>query len=630
MTIATVSEFVDAVGQCHLLEPEQLAELTGDIQSRFAEPRQLAKELMQRGWLTPYQVNHLLQGRHGDLVLGPYLLLERLGDGVASQVFKARHQRVGRVVALKVVAKERLANPEAVRRFHQEMQATAKLAHPNAIFAYDADQIGDAYCIAMEYVEGADLARLVKQRGPLPVAVACDYIRQAALGLQHAHEQGLVHRNIKPSNLLLAGAHPPPNRPTAHGIVKVLDLGLARLQWPMGDEGGRTVLPEGMVMGTPDYIAPEQAVNAGKADARADLYGLGCSLYFLLTGQPPFPGGSLAERLIKHQYEEPVAVEQLRPEVTQAVAAILRKLMAKRPDDRYQTAAAAAEALAATQDKASAIPGQDRTNVELSPPQDTAESDTPFFATPSQVPRSRKAAGQGRWLWIAVAGVAGMGLATVLAIRFLGPGSGKDGSLSEDTGRRKSDSTAPPAPLFADDFNGAALSSAWRHEPWPQEGGGAETLSISKGILALAGAQVRSNRAYSHVTVNARLRFGEAQHQHFGLATGFDPQADHCWALFSTAGTTDTLFARINVHGTTEDASIGPLPSGYHEYGIKPVKDGFQFSVDGAAKKTLAANMPGSTKLHIVFSAYQGAPMPPLQIDWVRIPAQDVDRNKGR
>src|SRR5690242_2387957 len=158
MSISTTPALVEAIRQDHLLEAEQLEELTGSLQTRFPEPRTLAQELLRRGWLTPYQVNLLLQGRRGELTLGPYLLLARLGGGGMGRVFKARHRRVGRVVAVKVLSGEQLRDPEAIRRFHREIEATAKLSHPNAVFAYDADQIGDSHLIEMEYVEGTDLA----------------------------------------------------------------------------------------------------------------------------------------------------------------------------------------------------------------------------------------------------------------------------------------------------------------------------------------------------------------------------------------------------------------------------------------------------------------------------------------
>jgi WD40 repeat protein/tRNA A-37 threonylcarbamoyl transferase component Bud32 len=334
MSIPSVISLLDVLRQHHILEPVQLDELT---RCSFPDqPRALAAELIRRGWLTPYQANQILQGRAGELVLGSYVLLERLGEGGMGTVFKGRNWKLGRVVALKLIRKERLANADAVRRFHREIRITAQLAHPNIVLAYDADEVNGTHMLIMEYVEGHDLDRLVRQHGPLPIASACDYIRQAALGLQHAHEKGLVHRDIKPANLLLS----------KQGVVKILDLGLAQLGASEGSEGSSTLTQEGMVMGTLDYIAPEQAADSHAVDIRADLYSLGCSLYFLLTGSVPFPSGKPVEKLYRHRYEEPVPVQRLRSDVPPAVAFVVRKLMAKQPDQRFQTPAELAAALA--------------------------------------------------------------------------------------------------------------------------------------------------------------------------------------------------------------------------------------------------------------------------------------------
>ncbi len=336
MATTSPNSLLDALRQHRLLDFKQLEELDS---FHLPDPKALAKELIQRGWLTPYQANQLLNGKSHELVLGSYILLERLGEGGMGQVFKARHRKLGRIAAIKLIRKERLDNPNAVKRFQREVRSASALSHPNIVLAYDADEIAGTHFMVMEYIEGAiDLAKLVKKNGPLPVAHACEYIRHAALGLQHANERGMVHRDIKPANLLL----------TASGlVVKILDMGLARLDHTSAEgESSGTMTQEGTVMGTPDYMAPEQAMESHTVDIRADLYSLGCTFYFLLTGQVPFPGGSLMERLLKHRLNEPKPVNGLRPDVPPGVTRVVRKLMAKKPEDRYQTPAEVATALA--------------------------------------------------------------------------------------------------------------------------------------------------------------------------------------------------------------------------------------------------------------------------------------------
>jgi tetratricopeptide (TPR) repeat protein len=237
-----------------------------------------------------------------------------------------------------VIHPERLAQPDAVKRFYREARAAARLAHPHLVTVYDVDEVGGTHFLAMEFVEGTDLGQLVKTRGPLPVARACDYVRQAALGLQHIHERGLVHRDIKPTNLFLTGNET---------LVKVLDLGLARLsQAGVQDQTSGELTQPGMVMGTPAFLAPEQARDSRRVDIRSDIYSLGCTLYYLLTGRVPFPGVGLAEIVVQHQLDEPEPIEKLRSDVPARVASVLRKMMAKRPEDRYQTPAEVAAALA--------------------------------------------------------------------------------------------------------------------------------------------------------------------------------------------------------------------------------------------------------------------------------------------
>ncbi len=414
---------VDAVGlaaairQNRLLEPGQADEFAR-LQAALPEPRALAAELIRRGWLTPYQINQLLRGRGQELLLGSYILLERLGEGGMGQVFKARNWKLGQVVALKLIRKERLDNPDAVRRFHREIRAAAQLDHPNIVRAFDADKVGGTHLLVMEYVQGTDLAKLVKKDGPLAVDKACDHVRQAALGLQHAHERGMVHRDIKPHNLLL----------TPGGVVKILDMGLARLDRRADDEGSSTMTREGAVMGTLDYISPEQAMDSHDVDIRADLYSLGCTLYFLLTGKVPFPGGEALQKLLKHRLDKPIPVEQLRPDVPPGVAAVVRKLMAKRPEDRYQTPAEAAAALAAAgpaeASAAAPVPQAAGATGDATAGWSSVIADrtTNQAAAP---PRRRRPAGRSR-LWIGVGtaiGVGILGLGLTGLFRFLPRGS---------------------------------------------------------------------------------------------------------------------------------------------------------------------------------------------------------------
>jgi serine/threonine-protein kinase len=355
MPIASSADLVEALHWAQLLEPAQLNEVTGQLQARFPEPYALADELVRRGWLTAYQVGQIFVGHEQDLVLGNYLVLERLGEGGMGTVFKARHRKLGRIVALKRIRKECLSNPDAVRRFQREARAVAQLTHPNIVLAYDADQAGDDHFLVFEYVEGTDLGKLVRERGPLPVAHACDFVAQAARGLQHAFEKGLVHRDIKPSNLIL----------TNSGVVKVLDLGLARLASAETLlEQPTTLTQEGAVMGTPDFIAPEQARDCRSADIRADVYSLGCTLYFLLTGSAPFPGGSLTEKLLKHQLDAPTPLRSLRTEVPPAVAVVVAKMMTKRPEERFQAPAEVAAALAAAQPSTTQTAKQETNTVQ--------------------------------------------------------------------------------------------------------------------------------------------------------------------------------------------------------------------------------------------------------------------------
>ena len=245
-----------------------------------------------------------------------YQVLEMLGAGGMGAVYKAEHRLMKRLVALKVINPSLVDRPELVERFRREVQAAARLAHPNIATAHDAEHAGALHFLVMEFIAGRDLARVVEEEGPLSIARACDYTRQAALGLQHAHERGMVHRDIKPHNLML----------TTDGQVKILDFGLAHFA---SENAADALTAVGSVMGTPDYIAPEQARDAHQADIRADIYSLGCSLYFLLTGQPPFPGGTFMSKLSGHLERTPQSVAKLRKDVPADLLGVLNRMMCK-------------------------------------------------------------------------------------------------------------------------------------------------------------------------------------------------------------------------------------------------------------------------------------------------------------
>lgn len=359
MRIVSSGNLVDVLRDSALLTREQLRELVQWANGRCSEARPLAKLLVQRGWLTIFQINHVLAGRGRELVIGPYHVLDQLGQGGLSSVYKARHSVHEWEVALKLIQPEVIANVEGRRQFLSEMEAMARLEHPNIVQFCDTDQVRDTFYYAMEYVEGTDLGKYVRLTGLLPIAETCDYIRQTALGLQHAHERNLVHRDIKPVNLYLTHV-PAPVKPLGgrgapqHGkprpkrlpLIKILDWGLASLRSPRDASAGKSVehLAKALI-GTADYLSPEQARNAQAVDIRSDIYSLGCTFYYLLTGQAPFPDGSLMQKLMKHQNAEPEAVETFRDDMPPEVTLILKRMMAKQPERRFQTPAGVALAL---------------------------------------------------------------------------------------------------------------------------------------------------------------------------------------------------------------------------------------------------------------------------------------------
>jgi serine/threonine protein kinase len=336
--------FLANVRQSGLLSEEQLAAVAERLPDT-SRAKLVARAFVEVGLLTRYQAERLLVGRSTLFTIGQYRILDKLGRGGMGHVYKAEHRTMSRVVALKVLAPSLMQTDRAQDLFRREVQLVARLVHPNIVTAYDANHVGGRYYLVLEYVNGPNLDQLVRKQGPLPVGQACEYVRQIAIGLQYAHEQGMVHRDIKPANVLIQQTG---EGKSAQAVVKVSDFGLARLQETSspGDEGMGTILTkENTVMGTPDFLSPEQARSLHKVDIRSDLYSLGCTFYFLLTGKVPFPGGTTLEKLIRHSTESPPPAEQLRAGIPAGVAAILNRLLEKDPDARYQTPGELAAAL---------------------------------------------------------------------------------------------------------------------------------------------------------------------------------------------------------------------------------------------------------------------------------------------
>jgi serine/threonine protein kinase len=340
-------ELVDWLEQHELLTPDQVRELRPHLPS-FPDVRLLIKELIRRNWLTPYQANQILLDRGDQLMLGALRLRERLGEGAMGLVFKAWNVKTARIVAVKTLHKDLVANARAMDRFRQEIEAAAQLDHPNIVKVLDADEIDSRPFMVMDFIDGVNLSHLVKTHGPLPVPVAVECIRQAALALEHAFQRGVIHRDIKPGNLLVVGAErwaagKKAWPSTAQVLVKILDFGLARFD---SERRYATRLTQpGSTLGTVDYMAPEQAENARDADTRADIYGLGCTLFFLLTGKPPFAGTSMAEKIAARLMGAPPSARAVRAEIPAGLDRVLERMMARQPADRYQTPAETAAAL---------------------------------------------------------------------------------------------------------------------------------------------------------------------------------------------------------------------------------------------------------------------------------------------
>jgi serine/threonine protein kinase len=335
--IASTDEFLELIRKSGVTEEKRFdawlkkAKANGPLP---AKPTELAGLLVRDGILTTFQAEQLLLGRWRRFTIGKYKVLEKLGSGGMGSVYLCEHKLMRRRVAVKVLPTAKAQEESALERFYREARAVAALDHPNIVHAYDIDKDESLHFLVMEYVDGASLQEIVKKTGPMDITRACHYIRQAALGLDHAHLSGLIHRDIKPGNILVDRT----------GVVKILDMGLARF---FNDEDDvLTKKFDENVLGTADYLAPEQAIDSHEVDVRADIYSLGATFYFMLTGRTPFGEGTVAQKLLWHQNRQPKPVTEFRPDVPARLSTIIATMMAKDKADRYQTPAEVADVLA--------------------------------------------------------------------------------------------------------------------------------------------------------------------------------------------------------------------------------------------------------------------------------------------
>jgi len=325
----SVEGFLKAVLESGLLSADQLRTvLRGITPEQLNDTHQVAELLIRTGQLTRFQARKLLKGVHKGLLLGSYQVLSGIGRGGMGSVFLARDSRNGQLCALKVLPPRRAREqPRLLARFQREMELSTRVNHPHIARTYEVDRCDGVYYIAMEFIPGQNLSKLVAEQGPLPVNRAARLLAEVAAGLDYAHKQGLIHRDLKPSNIMV----------TPHDHAKVLDLGLALI------EGETIVDPQvvggqGVIVGTMDFIAPEQTYDAGKVDGRSDIYSLGCTLYHVLSGSVPFPGGTSKEKIFRQRNEVPVPLLRRRPDLPEAFVALVDKMMVKDPAQRIPTA----------------------------------------------------------------------------------------------------------------------------------------------------------------------------------------------------------------------------------------------------------------------------------------------------
>ncbi len=353
-----------AIEQSELVDPDAYQSAVADLRERHEghlphDPAEIAHHFQLRGLLTDWHIAKLLAGKSRGFLLGKYKLLRHIGRGGMGSVYLAEHMGMQRKVAIKILPPALVQNRSYLERFQREARVAAALDHLNIVRAFDFDHAGELYYLVMEFVDGPDLATLVQESsGGLPVGQAVDIMVQATRGLTHAHDRGIIHRDVKPSNLLIDST----------GCVKLLDLGLARHD--QGEQGSVTMAHRETILGTADYLAPEQAINCHAVDCRADIYSLGCTLYFALAGHPPFPDGTLAQRIAQHQHAVPRPLSDIRPDIPELVEWVCQRMMAKSPADRYPSSDEVGHALQTAMGRLS--------DGDHGPPQDAPVKHEPF------------------------------------------------------------------------------------------------------------------------------------------------------------------------------------------------------------------------------------------------------------
>ena len=476
MSVPTsVEEFVQLLRNSGMIDE---TELTAYLQRREqsspglpTDPSEFAGELVKDGILTDFQAEQFLLGKWRGFTIGKYKLLERIGVGGMGQVFLCEHMFMKRRVAVKVLPPAKAEQPAALGRFYREARAAGSLQHPNIVRTHDIDQDGNLHFIVMDYVDGSDLLRVVKKFGPMNVGRALSYVRQAAVGLDYAFRNGIIHRDIKPGNILVE----------RHGTARILDMGLARF---FKDHADLLTLKfdDKIVLGTADYVAPEQVANSHTVDIRADIYALGASLYFLLAGHPPFPTGTVSQKLLWHRTKEPAPIKQVRPEVPDAVAAIIARMMSKDPKARYQTPAQVAAELE------SLVPAE----VPLPAPEEMPRLSPAARELPEEEPAGVAAGDRGE-----VVAAMGGGTAAGTAVlagpktagsRVIGPspfGASPGPAPSWTPPPQSGNNTPAPAPSLPVNAGGLEPAPPAPQIPWAVAAAGAAGGAAATGLVVL-------------------------------------------------------------------------------------------------------------------------------------------------